>query len=98
MKARDTAQGQEPAGRLFGGLAGRLEGDPDRRPPLILLHGLTFDRTMWRPALAELRMIDLGRQDLAVDLPGHSESPAWRSCDIEGIAEGSSAGPRGSGA
>ncbi len=93
MKARDATQGQEPAGRLFGGLAGSLEGDPDRRPPLILLHGLTFDRTMWRPALAELRMIDLGRQVLAVDLPGHSESPAWRSYDIEGIVgRGSSPG------
>ena len=84
---------RSPPDGCSAGWPGSLEGDPDRRPPLILLHGLTFDRTMWRPALAELRMIDLGRQVLAVDLPGHSESPAWRSYDIEGIVgRGSSPG------
>lgn len=88
MTARDVPwDGGQPATRLFGGLAGRLEGDPDHRAPLIFLHGLTFDSTMWRPALAELRKIDPGRQVLVVDLPGHGRSPAWPSYDLEGIAE-----------
>jgi hypothetical protein len=30
----------------FGRLAGALSGRPDGRPPLVLLHGLTFDRAM----------------------------------------------------
>jgi pimeloyl-ACP methyl ester carboxylesterase len=57
-------------------LSGRLEGEPDHRPPLILLHGLTFDHTMWRLALAELRQLDPGRRVFAMDLPGHGGSPA----------------------
>ena len=32
----------------FAGRAGVLDGRPDGRPPLVLLHGLTFDRAMWR--------------------------------------------------
>ena len=89
MTARDVARDRgQPAGRLFADLASSLEGVTDHRPPLILLHGLTFDRTMWRPALAELRTIDPGRRVLAVDLPGHGESPAWPSYDLDGIAEG----------
>jgi pimeloyl-ACP methyl ester carboxylesterase len=87
MTARQLAPGAgRPAVRLFAGLAASLEGEPDGRPPLILLHGLTFDRTMWQPALAELRTADPGRQVFAVDLPGHGGSPAWPSYDIEGIA------------
>ena len=31
-----------------GGMAGVLEGTPDDRAPLVLLHGLTFDRAMWQ--------------------------------------------------
>ena len=74
--------------RLFAELAGTLEGHLDHRPPLIMLHGLTFDRTMWRPAVAQLRSLDPGRRVLAVDLPGHGQSPAWPSYDFEGIADG----------
>ena len=89
MTARDGARDhEEHVGRLFAGLAGSLDGDPDQRAPLVLLHGLTFDRTMWRPALAELRKIDPRRRIFAVDLPGHGGSPA-RSCyDLGNIAEG----------
>jgi pimeloyl-ACP methyl ester carboxylesterase len=56
----------------------RLAADNDygARPPLVLLHGLTFDRSLWRPSLAELRRIDPGRRVLALDLPGHGASPA----------------------
>ena len=70
----------------FGGLAGVLSGRPDGRPPLVLLHGLTFDHTMWHPALAELRRTGPERQVLALDLPGHGSSPAWARYDIDSIA------------
>ena len=59
----------------LAGLAADTQGDPDdTRPPLLLLHGLTFDRTMWRPALAELQSIDPTRRVVTLDLPGHGES------------------------
>lgn len=72
--------------RDFAGLAGVLDGDPDDRAPLVLLHGLTFGRAMWQPALARLRAIAPGRRVLALDLPGHGCSPAWPDSDIESIA------------
>ena len=76
-----------PVERLLAGLACSLEGDTDRRAPLVLLHGLTFDGTMWQPAVSELRALDPGRRVLAVDLPGHGQSPAWPSYDFEAIAD-----------
>jgi len=59
----------------YAGLAADDLGRSDDRPPLVLLHGLTFDRRMWRPALTELARIDPGRRILSLDLPGHGESP-----------------------
>ncbi len=56
------------------GLRADSYGVDDQRPPLVLLHGLTFDRTMWRPALDELHQIDDRRRILALDLPGHGGS------------------------
>jgi pimeloyl-ACP methyl ester carboxylesterase len=73
--------------KLFSNLAGDLTGAPDRRPPLVLLHGLTFDRTMWQPALAHLAALDPGRQVLALDLPGHGDSPERPRYDLEPIAD-----------
>jgi pimeloyl-ACP methyl ester carboxylesterase len=72
---------------LFSNLAGDLTGGPDHRPPLVLLHGLTFDRTSWHPVLTELATLDPGRQVLALDLPGHGESPAWPGYALEPIAD-----------
>jgi pimeloyl-ACP methyl ester carboxylesterase len=69
-------------------LAGAASGSPDRRPPLVLLHGLTFDRSLWNPVLAELDRVDPGRRVLALDLPGHGESPGWPFYDIESVADG----------
>jgi pimeloyl-ACP methyl ester carboxylesterase len=46
----------------YAGLAADDLGRSDDRPPLVLLHGLTFDRRMWRSALAELEAIDPGRR------------------------------------
>ena len=67
-------------------LAGDLTGRADGRPPLVLLHGLTFDRRMWRPALDALEQRDSGRQVLTLDLPGHGHSPVQRSCAPEDVA------------
>jgi pimeloyl-ACP methyl ester carboxylesterase len=86
--AGGAGDGARPATRMLAGLAGSLEGNPDHRPPLILLHGLTFDRAMWRPALARLRMADPGRQVLSLDLPGHGQSPAWPCYDLEAVVAG----------
>jgi pimeloyl-ACP methyl ester carboxylesterase len=59
----------------FGELAGDFAmGTGDTRAPLVFLPGLTFDRTMWSPALASLRTIDPGRTTLALDMPGEGES------------------------
>ena len=74
--------------RTLAGLAVDDVGESDARPPLVLLHGLTFDRTMWEPALVELSRTDPGRRSLAFDLPGHGESPPWESYDIESVADG----------
>jgi pimeloyl-ACP methyl ester carboxylesterase len=71
----------------YGGLAADDLGRPDGRAPLVLLHGLTFDRTMWRPALLELHGIDPGRRAIALDLPGHGESPDASTYGLEATVE-----------
>src|SRR6476469_8854750 len=71
----------------YAGLAADDLGASDARPPLVLLHGLTFDRTMWRPALAELEAIDPGRRATALDLPGHGDSPDAPSYGLEATVE-----------
>jgi pimeloyl-ACP methyl ester carboxylesterase len=40
-------------------------------PPIVLLHGLTFDRTTWTPIVERLGE---GVRTVAVDLPGHGET------------------------
>lgn len=60
----------------LGDLAADEWGTPDGRPSLVLLHGLTFDRFMWHSCVVALQEIDPGRHVLAVDLPGHGETPA----------------------
>jgi pimeloyl-ACP methyl ester carboxylesterase len=59
----------------YAGLVADDVGRSDERAPLVLLHGFTFDRRMWRPALTELETIDSGRRAVALDLPAHGESP-----------------------
>lgn len=68
---------------MYGGLAGDLTGRDDGRPPLVLVHGLTFDRTTWRPALEALERLDGGRRVLSLDLPGHGGSPPSDSYRME---------------
>ena len=60
----------------LGQLAADEWGVTDDRPTLVLMHGLTFDRHMWYPTVDALQAIDPGRHVLAVDLPGHGDSPA----------------------
>jgi pimeloyl-ACP methyl ester carboxylesterase len=71
----------------FAGLAADSYGKADRRPPLVLLHGLTFDRRVWRPVLEELRTIDPRRRVLVLDLPGHGESEDRPSYDMVSVVE-----------
>ena len=77
----------EFASGSYAGLAADDLGRGDDRPPLLLLHGTTFDRRMWRPALTELELIDPGRRALALDLPGHGESPESSSYTLSALAE-----------
>lgn len=70
----------------LAGLAADVEGDDDGRPPLVLLHGLTFDRTMWRPVVEQLATVDPARRVVAFDLPGHGASNAQASYDVESVA------------
>ncbi len=69
---------------IFGGLAADSLGGEDERAPLVLLHGLSFDRRQWLPTLSELALLDPGRRVLAIDLPGHGGSPV---CADHGLAE-----------
>ena len=71
----------------YAGLAADDYGSCDDRPPLVLLHGLTFDRRMWRPALTDLETMGPGRRALALDLPGHGGSPDAPSYSMAAIVE-----------
>lgn len=76
-----------PRSARYAGLAADDQGRSDLRPPLVLLHGLTFDRQMWRTALAELESIDPGRRAIALDLPGHGDSLDAPSYMLEAVVE-----------
>jgi pimeloyl-ACP methyl ester carboxylesterase len=82
-----TLEPRPPEVRIIAGLAADDYGSSDSRHPLVLLHGLTFNRGLWRPILAELGRVDPGRRVLAFDLPGHGASPAWSSYDVDSVAE-----------
>ena len=73
--------------RYFGGLAADSHGTDDEQPALVLLHGLTYDRRHWGPALRELAVIDPDRRVLALDLPGHGGSPRRESYHVAEVAE-----------
>jgi pimeloyl-ACP methyl ester carboxylesterase len=67
----------------LGELGADLSGTDDGRPPVVLLHGLTFDRGMWAPLVDVLG----GRQAVALDLPGHGESAVRDSYDLREVAD-----------
>jgi pimeloyl-ACP methyl ester carboxylesterase len=52
--------------------------------PVLLLHGLLFDRTMWWPLAAELA--PAACTVVAPDLPGHGDSPGREDCRLDDIA------------
>ena len=67
-------------------LAHDSQGSGDELPPVVLLHGLTFDRRQWKPLLRELATTAPHRRVLAVDLPGHGDSPRWPRYDLDEVA------------
>jgi pimeloyl-ACP methyl ester carboxylesterase len=71
----------------LAGMSAELHGRPDDRAPLVLLHGLTFDRDIWRIALHELAGIDPGRYILLLDLPGHGTSPDQLPHSMDHVVE-----------
>jgi pimeloyl-ACP methyl ester carboxylesterase len=71
----------------FAGLGGVHYGGGDDRPPLLLLHRLTFDCTMWAPSLEELSRLSPRREVLALDLPGHGDSVRHERYPLEEVAE-----------
>lgn len=74
--------------RWLSGLAADDLGESDARPALVLLHGLSFDRSTWRPVLDELCRVDPGRRVLALDLPGHGGSSASPSYAMDEVVDG----------
>jgi pimeloyl-ACP methyl ester carboxylesterase len=52
--------------------------------PVVLLHPVLFDRTMWWPIAADLRTEGTM---IAVDLPGHGTSPSRDRYDPEALVE-----------
>ncbi|SEQ41636.1 alpha/beta fold hydrolase [Microlunatus flavus] len=73
----------EATGVRLGELAADLTGSDDGRSPVVLLHGLTFDRGMWAPMVDALA----GRRAVAFDLPGHGDSPPRDAYDPAGVAD-----------
>jgi pimeloyl-ACP methyl ester carboxylesterase len=69
----------------WAGLAGREHGaDGAAHAPVVLLHGLTFDRHMWDPVLSALPQ---DRRAIAFDLPGHGGSPGLTAPGLTAVVE-----------
>lgn len=68
-----------------GSLAWRTSGVFDGRPPLVLLHGVSFNRAMWYPALDVLLEMEPARQILSLDLPGHGDLDAPPNYGIKSV-------------
>ncbi|MFJ4847296.1 MULTISPECIES: alpha/beta fold hydrolase [unclassified Streptomyces] len=70
----------------YAGLRAERHGEPDNRPPLVLLHGLSYDRRQWGPVLRALELSDPGRSVLVLDLPGHGDSPLRERHGLDDVA------------
>ena len=66
------------------GLRYEEHGGGNPGPPLVLVHGAGGSRLHWPPALRRLA----GRHTLAVDLPGHGQSPIGENSGIDAYAWG----------
>lgn len=71
----------------FGALRADDLGHADDECPIVLLHGLTFDRTIWAPVIDAVQSRDPGRRIVALDLPGHGDSPSCPPHDLPHVAE-----------
>jgi pimeloyl-ACP methyl ester carboxylesterase len=82
----DTASTTGPSTRVrWAGLAGRGHGDGAASGrPLVLLHGLTFDRRMWDPLLD---LLPDSQRAIAFDLPGHGGSPPLAEPGLAPVVE-----------
>jgi pimeloyl-ACP methyl ester carboxylesterase len=67
-------------------LAADIDVGSDVAPPLVFLHGLTFDRSMWRGIRARVTAADPKRRMVAFDLPGHGGSESQMDCRVDVIA------------
>jgi pimeloyl-ACP methyl ester carboxylesterase len=72
--------------RRLGSLAVDIDGGGDAAPPLVLLHGLTFDRSMWRPIRERVSTVNPARQIVAFDLPGHGGSDPQVDYRVDAVA------------
>ena len=83
-----SSEGRAPAPRRIelGGMIADSYGVDDDRTPLVLLHGLTYSRRTWAPVTAELERVDSGRRVVALDLPGHGQSPSRMPHTLEHVA------------
>jgi pimeloyl-ACP methyl ester carboxylesterase len=57
------------------------------KPPLVFLHGLSFDHRQWDPVIRELASADPGRQAITFDLPGHGGSAPRDSYDVPDLTK-----------
>src|SRR5689334_5552448 len=82
----DTASTTGQSTRIrWAGLAGRQHGDEAASGrPLVLLHGLTFDRRMWDPLL---ELLPEQQRAIAFDLPGHGGSPPLSEPGLASVVE-----------
>jgi pimeloyl-ACP methyl ester carboxylesterase len=69
----------------FGGLAAEVSGARSRAPALVLLHGLTFDHSMWDPIVGHVSSLDPDRLVVTFDLPGHGESDAQDDYTVDAV-------------
>src|SRR5947208_3171807 len=69
----------------YAGLAAteRPGTDPEA-PAFVFLNGLTFDRRMWEPVLAELAA---AHRAIALDLPGHGGSPPFARRGLAAVVD-----------
>lgn len=84
----DGDNGAQTAVVRLAGMVADDQGGTDDRAPVVFLHGLTFDRRMWRPVMDTLARVEPGRRALAFDLPGHGDSPGWPAYDVDSLADG----------
>lgn len=73
--------------QVYAGLGADDSGQDGSRPPIVLVHGLTFDRNIWAPVLAAFRQHDSQRRVIAFDLPGHGASPSDLPHDMPRVAD-----------